>query len=187
MGRDRWTTRLTVEDCAIYLDVEAYRRAGTFDCAPGTTGTISWTSPSGERLGEIEYSLFRDTMGLTIRVRNQYQRLNSVLTLVQETEIPIVATRPHLGGSRLWFECGCGRRVRRLYLPPGQQTFGCRGCHYLTYTSVQAHDHRKNLLLKDPTALAAVVRSENPRLAALGVGALALHFERTRRRQCRKV
>ena len=30
-----------------------------------------------------------------------------------------------------------GRRVRKLYLPPGSRRFGCRNCHDLTYTSSQ--------------------------------------------------
>lgn len=31
----------------------------------------------------------------------------------------------------------CGRRVRKLYLPPGGRYFGCRHCYRLTYTSCQ--------------------------------------------------
>ena len=39
-------------------------------------------------------------------------------------------------GKRWWFRCpilngdgACGRRVSKLYLPPGQICFGCRACH----------------------------------------------------------
>jgi hypothetical protein len=49
-------------------------------------------------------------------------------------------TAQHFGGVRWWFLCplaGCGRRVAKLYLPPGGRYFGCRRCHRLTYTSCQ--------------------------------------------------
>ena len=49
------------------------------------------------------------------------------------------------GGLRWYFSCPtedrdgqlCGRRVSKLYLPPGGKVFGCRYCHDLTYTSCQ--------------------------------------------------
>jgi len=48
------------------------------------------------------------------------------------------------GGVRWWFVCplvvsgqACGRRVGKLYLPPGGRYFGCRHCYDLTYTSCQ--------------------------------------------------
>ena len=31
----------------------------------------------------------------------------------------------------------CGRRVGKLYLPPGGRYYGCRHCHRLTYSSCQ--------------------------------------------------
>lgn len=31
----------------------------------------------------------------------------------------------------------CGRRVKKLYLPPGSNKLGCRVCHQLTYRSCQ--------------------------------------------------
>jgi len=40
---------------------------------------------------------------------------------------------------------GCGRRVGKLYLPPGGRYFGCRQCHDLTYTSCQ-ESHRYDRL-----------------------------------------
>jgi hypothetical protein len=37
---------------------------------------------------------------------------------------------------------GCGRRVGKLYLPPGGKYFGCRHCYNLTYTSSnESHEH----------------------------------------------
>jgi hypothetical protein len=57
--------------------------------------------------------------------------------------VPLVTTRPHYGGLRWWFRCPntkCGRRVGKLYMPPGEPLFLCRHCHDLAYQSSQEHD-----------------------------------------------
>ena len=53
-------------------------------------------------------------------------------------------TQPHFGGLRWWFSCpriingkACGRRVGKLYRPPGDRDFACRHCLDLTYESCQ--------------------------------------------------
>ena len=63
------------------------------------------------------------------------------------------------GATRWWFLCPlirgdspCGRRVGKLYLPPGARYYGCRHCYDLTYTSCQeSHkfDSMFKLLAKD--------------------------------------
>ncbi len=60
-------------------------------------------------------------------------------------DIPLDFTSPGFGGLRSWFRCPastpvgtCGRRVGKLYLPPGEAVFACRECHRLTYRSCQA-------------------------------------------------
>jgi hypothetical protein len=51
-------------------------------------------------------------------------------------EFPLVTTEPHYGGVRWWVLClGCGRRVAKLYLPPGARRFRCRCCYRLAYQS----------------------------------------------------
>ena len=64
----------------------------------------------------------------------------------QKFEYPIELQSTSLpwGGLRWWFTCplilgddACGRRVAKLYLPPGQRFFGCRHCYNLTYSSQQ--------------------------------------------------
>ena len=60
-----------------------------------------------------------------------------------------VATRGR--GRRFCMLCpSCGRRAFKLYRPTHLQTFACRACHDLTYTSVQKHDARLYRLLKIP-------------------------------------
>lgn len=58
--------------------------------------------------------------------------------------IRLTTTRPHYGGLRWWFLCSLacsngeeGRRVGKLYLPPGAHHFGSRRAHGLTYRSCQ--------------------------------------------------
>ena len=44
----------------------------------------------------------------------------------------------------------CGRRAFKLYRPLHLQEFACRGCHNLSYNSVQRHDAHLYGLLKVP-------------------------------------
>ncbi len=57
--------------------------------------------------------------------------------------IDLTATQSTYGGLRWWFCCPkrpngnvCGRRVAKLYLPPGAIYFGCRSCLGLAYECV---------------------------------------------------
>jgi hypothetical protein len=48
----------------------------------------------------------------------------------------LAATRPRLGGVRLWFVCPVtGRQARALYLPEGQVRFASREAYRLSYRS----------------------------------------------------
>jgi hypothetical protein len=66
----------------------------------------------------------------------------------------------------------CGRRVAKLYLPPGSRYFGCRVCRRLTYYRAQTHDKRVDALRKNPELLAAIVM--NPGAALDGKSILAM-------------
>ena len=53
--------------------------------------------------------------------------------------VRLVSTRPNYGGRRWWFVCPLvGRRVAKLYLPPGGRLFGSREAYGLTYAFCQA-------------------------------------------------
>lgn len=73
-----------------------------------------------------------------------------------EDVVPLEDTRPFFGGVRWWFYCmgfqragsPCGRRVGKLYLPPGGSYFRCRHCYNLTYHSCQASRENDSLLRK---------------------------------------
>jgi hypothetical protein len=182
MGRHRWTNRLTVEDCPLRLCVESFHRAGAFACPPGTISTLKWTGPGDEWLGRLECRIDHSgPTGLAIYIRQQCAQISAP---VDEQTIPVTTVRPPLGGKRFWFVCSCGQRAGRLYLPPGQQVFRCRHCHYLTYRSAQTQDKRRYALARDPMALRAALCSENPHEFMLGLRAvpLSIHRERSPRR-----
>jgi hypothetical protein len=76
--------------------------------------------------------------------------------------VGLTTTRPRFGGLRWWFVCPlvkndvpCGRRVGKLYLPPGGRYFGCRTCYDLTYTSCQESHKYDGLFRLMPRTLAA--------------------------------
>ena len=151
MGRQPWTNRVTVEDCPFVLNLLEFHRAGTLACAHGTISTLKWTAEDGVWLGRLECRLEHSgPTGLSLYLRRQCVRLNVV---VEQQLIPVGTVRPPLGGKRFWFQCGCGRRVGRLYLPRGQRAFRCRHCHSLTYRSAREHDQRVYELARDPVAL----------------------------------
>jgi hypothetical protein len=99
------------------------------------------------------------------------------------TTTPHSTTRLHRGGLLWWFLCPvplgrgcCGRRVRKLYLPPGGHYFGCRDCHNLTYRSAQEHDKRVDALRRDRRALRARMND----LEGLSTGELLLALKAVR-------
>lgn len=180
---------MTVEACPIRLCVESFRRDGIFESLPGSFWTAFFTDPHGTSLGGIDFTVEESgPTGLGIQIREQGAKLNSQYTLIERHLIPVTTTRPYLGGRRFWFLCPmvrngkqCARRVARLYLPRGQQAFGCRHCHNLTYRSAREHDHRVYLLARDLAGLDLAIRSGNHRKALLGVSAAMLLQEWSRK------
>lgn len=106
-------------------------------------GSWEWhRSATGEVISSIDYSInfFEPHVWL------QY-------TLPQTREclayhVDLVATVPNYGGQRWWFICpvrACRRRVRKLYLAPGEKYFACRRCCDLNYTSQREDDMNRAL------------------------------------------
>lgn len=143
MGRQPWTTRLTVEDCPIQLCATSFHRNGVFKASQGTPIVLSWQSPEGSPLGRLSFEIAADgPHGRAIFIPAQFLDLGGTFEMGHGQVIPFTTTRPHWGGKRFWFVCGCGRRSARLYLPSGQTVFRCRLCYDLTYQSAQEHDKR---------------------------------------------
>jgi len=178
MGRPKWTNRLTVEDCPCCLCARSYQRSRTFECPLGTTGITTWAHSGGATLGKIEYRVVEGgPTGLALHLPRQYAHVPQ-FTLIESQLISITSTRPHLGGKRFWFLCACGKRVGKLYIPPGEESFRCRHCCNLTYESAQTHDPRANSLAVDLAALQGALKTGNPVRLRLGLKAVDLVLRR---------
>ena len=80
---------------------------------------MSWSSRQGSFSATYEIDHENSCVRLTGRV---------------EATIALTTTVLHSGGLRWWFVCPrCDRRAAKLYLPPGEQQFGCRMCYDLVY------------------------------------------------------
>jgi hypothetical protein len=175
MGRRPWTNRLTVEDC-LCLSITDLYRDGVFHSPTGSKWVVKRSNGDGDSISYTVVEVRRFAMGLRLCRESadgdSWARTSAAYT------VPVTSTRPHLGGRRLWLLCPlvrdgirCGRRVGRLYLPPGQQVLACRLCYNLTYRSAQQHDKRKDALLRNPIALVDALRSDNPRRKLVGIDA----------------
>jgi hypothetical protein len=185
MGRHR-NAKLTIEECRIF-DISSLKKALYGVSSDNSVkGVIEWPDPGGRTEAVLGYwAGYLSGKGLLVLVEPELTRLfpHSVRILA-DCVIPVTTTRPSIGGFRFWFRCPiehngklCGRRVKRLNLPPGEQVFGCRQCYNLTYESCQKHDNRVAKLARDPEALDAALKSEDLRRAGLGIDALMLHVK----------
>ena len=129
-GSTRWgchSKATTTEHC-LCLDLFWMTRNG-FIGNRARSGSLNW-SRNGQVISTIGF--YADCTGvfLSYTVARTGQAV--------EYRVPLAKTEPHLGGQRWWFVCPlaqCGRRVAKLYLPPGASHFGCRSCYRLTYAS----------------------------------------------------
>ena len=120
-------TKTRVENCVI-LDMREFTSAGCFDDYVLGLGFKHW--PQGSMA--LAWESLDD--GLMVTYDLPY------LPAGGETHfsyaIVIGYTPTQFGGERVWFWCpGCGRQVRKLYLPWGETHFFCRKCHHLSYES----------------------------------------------------
>ena len=118
-----------VEDCLV-LDVfdlakQGYLRDGASSTSrwkqeERVVGTVAWRLTGGAL--HLTYTV---TMGDDGKTDYSYP-------------VSLGHTPGTFGGERVWFACpSCGKRVRKLYLPPSGWRFWCRTCHDLSYASRQ--------------------------------------------------
>ncbi len=104
-------------------------------------GSVTWTNTAtGEKVSSIGFDA--DTGRDSGSARLHYTRTHDDEAM--DYRVNLTTTPLPWGGLRWWFVCPltvngqfCGRRVGKLYLPPGGLYFGCRRCYDLTYTSCQ--------------------------------------------------
>jgi len=180
MGRDCWSTRLLVEHCRV-LSVDPMQRDRVFSSPGGSSWTITWADSRGQTEASLDYAFVRSDEGLSLFLAPWMTDRRTRIELSGERRIQLTATRPHFGGRRFWFRCpfmrdgkACGRRVGRLYLPPGKAMLGCRICHNLIHRSAREHDARVYRLARDPIAWSDALDDRSLRRKLLGVSAFTL-------------
>ena len=157
----RWnghTKRDTVEDGRT-LNLAEMARKGCF--TPWYTGRCTWFH-GGTETASIGYAVRPEAAGLVLVLSYTIVRSKEEV----EVRIPLETTRPHFGGVRWWGRCPCGRRVMKVYLPPGGNRFECRTCHGLTYESVQTHDVRVDALRRNPDEIDRILDEPAARLSS---------------------
>src|SRR5690348_8838194 len=130
--------RLVERSCT--LSLADLKRAGCFDKTGRTSETIwMW------RRDESVSATVRMVVAPSGREEYRYPHLIISYHWQQNNEnrtgkwhevrdaFDLCRTFPNYGGARWWVRCVCGRRVAKLYLPPGSTNFRCRNCHRLRY------------------------------------------------------
>lgn len=114
-------TRPLAEE-SLVLDVWFFTRQSLGCPAYWTYGYLPW----GEgKIGPFSWLLAQDT--LTLYWHDGSSRSDT---------FSLTSTPAHLGGERAWFLCPvCKGRVRKLYMPAGYRSFGCRTCLDVSYES----------------------------------------------------
>lgn len=146
-GNVKEDKKTTVEEC-LCLDLLPLVWLRAIQVGARRQGTICWpVCARREHAATMGYEVnMTGTPGM--RLTYSYQHLEEATPAEQIEQITyqvrLVTTPQHYGGCKWWFQCplvrggtACAKRVRQLYLPPGEQYFGCRHCYQLTYASRQ--------------------------------------------------
>ena len=166
MGRWPYSNRSVVEDCRS-IDINWLHRESRFQ--DSYSGSIFWKNHFGEKTSSLGYKLhidFGEQPEGWIKLEYSFTNRGESGKDPVEIRIDIVTTPCNFGGYRYWFVCPlfasgeyCGRRVGKIYLPPGGRYYGCRHCYDLTYTSSQEHDKTRDRYRRlDYETLVAMMR-----------------------------
>lgn len=143
-GSTRWAwhdKKRTVEDCWA-ISIKTLLRDGWLQRGD-TAGSLWWEDGTGKKLSAVSFTLQTDQERAWLTLRYKFTSGPFAGREIAEP-VRLQYTRPNYGGRRWWFTCplvvngrACGRRVAKLYLPPGELYYGCRHCYDLTYRSSQ--------------------------------------------------
>jgi hypothetical protein len=148
--------KTAAEDCTV-LSADELTRSKLLRSAHWKSGSLAWQdSFTGEEVSSVGYELnTHDPQKPWLRLHYTHTRTGEEL----DYKLGLTYTTTPWSARRWFFLCPpmandrpCGRRVGKLYLPPGARYFGCRHCYELTYTSCQENhklDSMFNLLAKD--------------------------------------
>jgi hypothetical protein len=146
LGSTRWRRHrkaVTVEDCQGF-NLERLLWAEAL--IAGTAGTLRWRGG-----GAARFVVHADGESLAVLLRFLGAPPGGLLGVLLglesaevEQTIRLASSPTPRGRRRWWLLCPlgvggplCGRGALHLYRPPGEQLFGCRSCHGLTYASSQ--------------------------------------------------
>ena len=137
--------KVAVEEC-VQMDSAWLTRERAFDPGGYLEGVMAWRGGWDQRvLASVGYQV-------CLEQKLIYLEYATARTEQRRYPVQLVTTALPWPGKRWWFRCpilngdgACGRRVSKLYLPPGQICFGCRACHNLTYQSCR-DSHRYDRL-----------------------------------------
>lgn len=138
IGSTRWkehSRKICAEEC-LHFDIMSLKRAGILCESSVERLMVLRESYSKEIAASIRYVCRQvdEEQTLILAYANQGHFVQIPITITHETK--------HWGGSVPIFLCPlCGRRARKLYIPPGALRFACRSCHDLTYRSCQTAHH----------------------------------------------
>jgi hypothetical protein len=121
-------------DSSLFIDLAWMLRTGRAREGSHYQGSLSWTC-RGEESGRIGYIAAMNEPG--------DERLELIYSNTRRGErkdvrqlVRLTFTQPHYGGKRWWMLCPVsGRRVGKLYLPPGGDIFASRQAWRLGYQS----------------------------------------------------
>ena len=145
--RSRAFSHGLTDDCRV-LDAFRWAREGILRAGRIAKGVWQWNGGKGAAMA------FRVDANSCVA---PFAELSYTLTLTGkgiEYRVPLQTTVPYFGGLKWWFTCPmarnesyCGRRARKLYLPPGCKYFGCRRCYELKHSS-QRNDRPTRILYR---------------------------------------
>ena len=119
--------KTTVEDC-LDIDVDWLKRHGYLD--DDLVGLICWNELLRREKALLRTHTFGGGADLSIKSS----------TLGVDMSLKIVPENPCLPGRRKAFLChDTISKHRKLYLPPGGDTFASRECHNLSYVLQASH------------------------------------------------
>jgi hypothetical protein len=130
-GSGRHSGGPAVED-GLRLDINDLLRKGIIEQGEHRFGSLKWTdTATGEEIASIRFEIS------LVDPHDAWARLfYSANGLSQDYRIRIASSPCNYGGLRWWWRCPrSGRRVSKLYLPPGASIFASRKLYRLAYRS----------------------------------------------------
>jgi len=157
-GSSRWvcyTKKDTVEDCR-WIDIRRWKRENML--RPGYFWRWWWRdADTGKENASMNIQTYPESVELIYTITWRNGDREDI-----RYRVPLTWTACNFGGERPWFVYpgkNCGRRVAKLYMPPGARYFLCRHCHDLTYKSRQEHDKRMDFHRKSHEAVLRLLKS----------------------------